>query len=46
MAPAPAVQRETISAALTLLVVVTSAAITLLRMLLTVRRLALLPAHR
>jgi len=36
--------RETISAALTLLVVVASAAISLLRVLLSVRRLALLPA--
>jgi len=44
MASAPAVQRETISAALTLLVVVASAAISLLRVLLSVRRLALLPA--
>src|SRR5215813_688307 len=44
MAPAPAVQRETISAALTLLVVVASAAISLLRVLLSVRRLTLLPA--
>src|SRR5262249_13444754 len=42
--PAPAVQRETISAALTLLVVVASAAISLLRVLLSVRRLTLLPA--
>ena len=44
MAPAPAVQRETISAALTLLVIVASAAISLLRLLLSVGRLALLPA--
>ena len=45
MAPASAMQRETIGAALTLLVVVTPAAIPLLRVLLSVRRLAaLLPA--
>ena len=44
MAPSAAVQRETIGAALTLLVVVSSAAISLLRVLLSVGRLALLPA--
>ena len=45
MAPASAMQRETIGATLTLLVVVTPAAISLLRVLLSIRRLAaLLPA--